>query len=88
MFIVPATIAAHYTDEYIKSLKESKIFGHTPHLYILLQTLFILITLYLFSIFITKYKRDFQTTMLGSIFIALYFGIQVNYISMINSYID
>ena len=56
-------------------------------MYILLQTLIIISTMYLILILFSDFTSEFQATLAGSYFIVLYFNIQNNYIDMINKYI-
>jgi undecaprenyl pyrophosphate phosphatase UppP len=86
LYIIPAVILGHYTDKGVKTLKEREAFGDNAVIYILLQTLCVLITLYLFVLFLTDFTSEFQTTAAGSYFIVLYFGMQSNYISMLKEY--
>jgi len=86
LYIVPAVMLGHYTDRAVQTMKEREVFGEKTLHYILLQTVFVLITLYLFVLFLNDFTSEFQTTTAGSYFIALYFGMQSNYISMLKEY--
>jgi undecaprenyl pyrophosphate phosphatase UppP len=87
IYIVPAVILGNYTDITIKRLQEYKVFGDNKIYYILLQTLIIITTQYIFLIFLLKFISEFQVTIAGGYFIVLYFGIQTNYFNMIKEYI-
>lgn len=85
LYIIPAIILGHYTDTTVKTLKENKILGDKIIYYIILQTLFIIITFYLFLKLLGSYASEFLITITGSYFIVMFYGIQINYISMINT---
>lgn len=87
LYIIPAIILGISTDITIKKLQEYKAFGKNTLYYILLQTLIVIITQYLFLAFLLKFTNEFQTTIAGGYFIVLYFGMQTNYIRMIKEYI-
>ena len=83
LYIIPAVILGHYTDTFVKRLKNNTILGKNLFHYILLQTIFIISTLYLFILFLKEYVSEFQESSAGGYFIVLYFGMQLNYINMI-----
>jgi hypothetical protein len=87
LYIIPAVVLGNYTDITIKRLQENKVLGDNTLYYILLQTLIVISTQYLFLSFLLKFASEFQSTIAGSYFIVLYFGIQTNYISMMKDYI-
>ena len=86
LYIIPAVILGNYTDKSIKKLQENKVLGENTLYYILLQTFIVITTQYLFLTFLLQFISEFQTTIAGSYFIVLYFGIQTNYIRMIKEY--
>lgn len=86
-YIVPAIILGKVTDVFVEKLEKNKVLGETIFLYILLQTLIIISTMYLILILFSDFTSEFQATLAGSYFIVLYFNIQNNYIDMINKYI-
>jgi hypothetical protein len=82
-YIIPPAIIGNYTDLIVKILKNNKEFGdYTPN-YVLLQTLIIILTLYLINLFLSNYISKINVTVAVSFFSVLYFGIQTNYISII-----
>jgi undecaprenyl pyrophosphate phosphatase UppP len=87
IYIIPAVVLGNYTDITIKRLQENKVLGDNTLYYILLQTLIVISTQYLFLSFLLKFASEFQSTIAGTYFIVLYFGIQTNYISMMKDYI-
>jgi undecaprenyl pyrophosphate phosphatase UppP len=87
IYIIPAVILGNYTDITIKRVQEYKLFGDNKIYYILLQTLIIILTQYLFLAFLLNFINEFQVTIAGGYFIVLYFGMQTNYFYMIKEYI-
>jgi hypothetical protein len=87
-YIIPAIILGHYTDIYIKKLKQDKALGKNEIYYILLQTLINILTFYLILIFFSDFTSEFQVTIAGSYFIVIYFGLQPNYMIMIKEYMN
>ena len=61
LYIFPAVILGHYTDVMIKALKIHKVLGNNSIYYILLQTIFIIVTFYLFMMFLKDFTSEFQT---------------------------
>ena len=88
IYIIPAVILGHFTDIAIKKIRTHNVFGKVIIYYILLQTIFNIVTLYLFILFLPKFTREFQTTVSGVYFIVLYFSIQPNYIDMLKEYMN
>lgn len=87
IYIIPAVILGNYTDDTIKRVQEYKVLGDNKIYYILLQTLIIIITQYIFVAFLLKFMSEFQVTIAGGYFIVMYFGVQTNYFNMIKEYI-
>lgn len=85
-YIIPAVILGNYTDRIIETLQKNKSLGENTLYYIMLQTLLILVSLYLILVFLSDFMSEIQVTIAGSYFIVLYFGIQTNYIHMIQEY--
>jgi hypothetical protein len=88
IYIIPAVILGHFTDISVQKSETRKIFGEDIILYILLQTIINIVTLYLFILFLPKFMSEFQTTMAGGYFIVLYFSLQTNYINMLKEYMN
>lgn len=85
-YIIPAAIIGIYTDITVKRIQKYNALGYYMIYYILLQTIIIISTLYLFLILIPNYTNEFQSTLVGSFFIVLYFGLQTNYMYMLKEY--
>lgn len=86
-YMIPAMILGDYTDTTIKNMKMRYAFGQDAIKYIVLQTLVILFTLYIFVIFLKDFVSEFQKSIAGSFFIVIYFGMQSNYLRMIKEYL-
>lgn len=87
IYIIPAVILGHYTDNTIKRFQQYKALGDNKIYYILLQTLIIILTQYIFLTLLLNFINEFQVTIAGAYFIVLYFGMQPNYFNMIKEYI-
>jgi hypothetical protein len=85
-YILPAILFGHLTDISIEKLEKKKTL--TTLYYILLQTFIIILTLYIFVLFLKDYTSEFQTSFAGGYFIVLYFGIQTNYLKMLKEYMN
>jgi len=85
-YLIPAIIFGHYTDASILKLKTRKLLGNNIINYILLQILSITITLFILIKYLEKFVSEFQMTITGSFFIVLYFGLQTNFLYMIQKY--
>lgn len=88
MYIIPSVILGHLTDIVIKKFKTHNVFGKVIIYYILLQTIFNIVTFYLFILFLPKFTSEFQTTVSGGYFSVLYFSMQPNYINMLKEYMN
>lgn len=87
IYIIPAVILGNYTDNTIKRFQEYKLLGDNKIYYILLQTLIIILTQYIFLAFLLNFVSEFQVTIAGGYFIVLYFGMQTNYFHILKEYI-
>ena len=88
LYILPAVLIGNYTDILVAKLKKYEVLGDKPLYYILLQTLIIITTLYLFLLVFTDFVSEFQVTIAGGYFIVLYFGMQTNYIHMLKEFMN
>jgi succinate-acetate transporter protein len=61
--------------------------GENTLYYIVLQTCFIILTLYFIEVYLHTFISEFQVTIAGGYFVVLYFGMLTNYIHMIQEYI-
>jgi hypothetical protein len=86
-YIIPAVILGDYTDTTIQNLRMRREFGDDLIKYIMLQTLVIVLTMYIFIIFLKSFMSEFQKSVAGSFFIVLYFGMQTKYLHMMKEYL-
>jgi len=86
-YIIPAVILGDYTDTTIQNLKMRREFGDDLIKYIMLQTLIIVFTLYIFVIFLKDFMSEFQKSIAGSFFMLIYFGMQDDYLHMMKEYL-
>jgi len=86
LYIIPGILFGNYTDTLVKNIQMQRRLGDHILSYIILQTLIIISTMYLIIVFLCDYVSEFQVTIAGGYFILLYFGMQTNYIRMIQEY--
>ena len=87
-YVIPAIILGYYTDIIVKIIEINKIFGTFNFYYILLQTVLIILTLYIFVVFFEDYINEFHETIAGAYFVVLYFGMQSNYMIMLRKFMN
>ena len=87
LYIIPAVILGNYTDITVKRQQEYKTLGNNTLYYILLQTFIVISTMYVILKYLSNFMSEFQVTIAGGYYIVLYFGMQTNYISMIQEYL-
>lgn len=74
ILIIPAIILGHYLDEIVDRLKLSNIKS------VALQTFLNVFLIYFLHKVSTTYTKEFQVSLAGLFFSALFFGMQTNYI--------
>lgn len=74
MLIIPAIILGHYIDTVIEKLRLNKYKSVT------LQTFLNIFIIYVLHRININYAKEFQMTLAGLFFSALFFGMQTNYI--------
>ena len=87
-YLIPAVVLGNYTDVLVKKLQKDRALGDNILYYILLQTFIIVSTLYILIVFLSDYESEFQVTITGAYFTALYFSIQTNYIQMFQEFMS
>jgi hypothetical protein len=85
-YIIPAIVIGNYTDIAIQDLKNNN--DYNLIYFILIQTSIIITTLYIILKLLSEYTSEFQITVAGGFFGVLYFGLQPNYINMIQEYLN
>lgn len=74
MLIIPAIFMGHYLDELVESLKIKSKF-HS----VVFQTLLNILVIYVLHSISRAYTQEFQVSLAGLFFSALFFGMQTNY---------
>lgn len=75
LLIIPAIFIGHYLDEFVESLKIKSKF-HS----VVFQTLLNILIIYTLHKISSAYTKEFQVSLAGLFFSALFFGMQTNYI--------
>lgn len=86
LFLTPAVLISHILDEYMNAMYMR---GETDSMRITslsLQTILMIVILYLFVIGFESYSKEFQTTVAGGFFIAMFFGFQPHYLQHLKEY--
>lgn len=79
--LVPAVLLGHYLDESVKWIQNRKKLGNHTFPYVLLQILLNTTLIYIIYKANYSYAHEFQMTIAGLFFSALFFGMQVNFVS-------
>ena len=74
LLIIPAILIGHYLDEFVKKIKLSLKKS------ILFQTFLNILVIFILHLINNSYAKEFQTTLAGLFFSALFFAMQTNYI--------
>lgn len=82
ILIVPAIILGHYLDEFVERTKLTKLKS------IILQTILNILIIYMLHKVNAAYTREFQVSLGGLFFSALFFGMQTNYIKNLKYILD
>lgn len=80
LLLVPGILLGHYIDQIVDKLKREQKLGKGVLRYVILQTVFSALVMYLMSIYSLEYTNEFQNTYAGLFFVSLFFGMQTNYI--------
>lgn len=82
ILIVPAIIIGHYLDELVAKTKLS------PFKAVVLQTFLNILIIYSMHKLSRAYTREFQVSLAGLFFSALFFGMQTNYLKNLKKVLD
>lgn len=85
-YIIPAVILGHYTDQIIQTFQTKELLGSNLLYYAILQMCINIATLYVLINYLSKFASEFQQSIAGSYFIVLYFGMQTNYIDILQNH--
>ena len=81
--IIPAIVLGHYLDEGVQQLQARKKVGDAPITYVLIQSLFNIALMYGIHKMNYGLTKEFQMTIAGLFFSALFFAMQTNFIDNI-----
>jgi len=81
LLLVPGIILGHAIDITVDKLKREGVLGDTLLPYVMLQSVVMVFVLYTLTYGLGHYSEEFQRTPSGLFFVALFFGMQTNYIS-------
>jgi NO-binding membrane sensor protein with MHYT domain len=79
LFMLPAVLLGYGIDATVDHLRTKKTLGNSYDTYITLQTVVIIIAMYLFVVLFESYAREFNTTLAGGFFLTMFFGFQMHY---------
>lgn len=83
MLIVPAIVLGHYMDEFVDNMQLK-----TNLQKVVVQTLLNVTLIYALHNISRSYTREFQVSLAGLFFSALFFGMQTNYIKNLKKLLD
>jgi hypothetical protein len=90
-FVVPSILLGHLIDQGVWALQRRKTFaeGRGGKIgYLLLQLFLWLLLFFFFYNFTPNYAREFQGTAAGIFFIALFFAVQTNFVTNLQSVLN
>ena len=83
MLIVPAIVLGHYLDEFVDKMQLKSNIQK-----VVVQTLLNIALIYALHKISRAYTREFQVSLAGLFFSALFFGMQTNYIKNLKTVLD
>lgn len=88
--LVPGIILGYIIDKYVKKLYDAKKLGDNILYYIILQTIISVLLMFVISNIdsYVEISHEFQNTFAGLFFVSLFFGMQSNYIYLLQQYLD
>lgn len=87
VLLIPGIILGYYIDKIVKDLYDKQKFGKKVIYYICIQTMLSITVLYTLS-YMSHYTEEFQNTFAGLYFTAFFFGMQSNYITYLQRFLD
>lgn len=84
--LIPGIVLGYFIDKFVKDLYDKNKLGNKIIYYIAIQTLISIAVIYILSKF--KYTDEFQYTLAGLYFSALFFGIQRNYLTFLQTFLN
>lgn len=84
--LIPGIVLGYYIDKFVKDLYDKKKLGNKIIYYIAIQTLISIAVIYILSKF--KYTDEFQYKLAGMYFSGIFFGIQHNYLTFLQTFLN
>jgi len=88
LLAIPGVLLGYYIDKCVEKWKNKETFGGRLITYITIQTAMMIVTIYILYSLSHGYTSEFQNTYPGLFFGFLFFGIQVNYITNWQKYLN
>jgi len=77
---IPGVVLGHYLDQGIYKVQTMRLFGQGPAMYVVVQMFLWAVLFYGFFRYATAYSDEFQGSLAGIFFIALFFTVQTHYV--------
>lgn len=78
---VPGVVLGHYLDQGVYKLQTLHVFGEKEFAYVCLQMMAWVLMFYGLLTCMTDYAEEFQGSVAGIFFVALFFTVQTNYVT-------
>lgn len=78
---VPGVVLGHYIDQGVYKVQRLGWMGEKPFAYVCIQMMAWIVMFYGLYTYITEYTNEFQGSVAGIFFIALFFTVQTNYVA-------
>ena len=75
--LIPAVILGHYIDKLVETMQRKKL---GLYMAVLIQTLLNILLIYILHRVVHSYSNEFQLTLPGMFFSAMFFGMQTNFL--------
>lgn len=85
-FLIPALVIAHFLDEWMNALYQETERDILRIELLVIHAILMIAILYGFVVCFQSYSKEFQTTIAGGFFIALFFGFQPHYLQHLKDY--
>lgn len=86
--VVPGIVLGHYIDQFVYKLKAETRLGTSITTYVILQILMSISVIYALSKLHKPFTQEFQNTYAGLFFVSLFFGMQVQFISNLQTVLN
>jgi hypothetical protein len=78
---IPGAILGHYVDQIVLKVQRLQLLGYFKLPYVFFQLLVWAVLFYVLFVFAPGYTKEFQRTIAGIFFVALFFSVQPNFVS-------